>query len=87
MKTRVISTLRTAPATSGRSLPASSWQALEKTKLTATYYYVGTEKDVLANLNTGKKSNTIGNEIDFYVDQEVVDNLNLKTGGCLPVYR
>jgi hypothetical protein len=59
-----------------------SWQALEKTKLTATYYYVGTEKDVLANLNTGTKSNSIGNEIDFYVDQEVVDNLNLKLVGA-----
>jgi hypothetical protein len=56
----------------------AAWQALEKTKLTLTYYYVGTEKEVLANVNNGKTSNSIGHEIDFYIDQDIMDKLTLR---------
>ena len=59
-----------------------AWQALESTKLTATYYYVGTEKSVLANDRTGETSSSIGNEIDFYVDQEIMPKLKLRLVGA-----
>jgi len=67
-----------------------AYQALEKTKLTFNYYYVGTQAEVMSGLTTvfdpttqlfydfTTTSHTIGNEIDFYVDQGIVDGLNLR---------
>jgi hypothetical protein len=55
-----------------------AWQALEKTKLTLNYYYIGTDKSVLGNYVTGEKDRSIGNEVDFYVDQEVLPRLDLR---------
>lgn len=67
-----------------------AYQALEKTKLTFNYYYAGTQAEVMSGLTTvydptsglfydfTTTSHTIGNEIDFYVDQGIVDGLNLR---------
>jgi hypothetical protein len=43
-----------------------------------TYYYIGTEKEVLANVFTGNTSNSIGHEIDFYIDQDIMERLTLR---------
>jgi len=59
-----------------------AYQALEKTKLTFNYYYIGTQVDVLANFRSGKTDNSIGHEIDFYIDQGIVDGLNLRIVGA-----
>jgi hypothetical protein len=61
---------------------AAAWQALEKTKFTASYYYIGTQKAVLANFQNGDESSSIGHEIDFYVDQELFDGLALRLVGA-----
>jgi hypothetical protein len=61
---------------------AVAWQALEKTKFTASYYYIGTQKAVLANLDNGNESSSIGHEIDFYVDQDLFDGLSLRLVGA-----
>jgi len=67
-----------------------AYQALEKTKLTVNYYYVGTQAKVLSGYDAyvnpinhlvyyyDTYSNSIGHELDFYVDQGIVDNLNLR---------
>jgi len=66
-----------------------AYQALEKTKLTFNYYYIGTQADVMSGLATAYNplvgfydyttySTSIGHEIDFYVDQGIVDGLNLR---------
>jgi hypothetical protein len=62
-----------------------AWQALEGTKLTLNYYYIGTSGDVVANLEyfAGfpidiEYSSSVGHELDFYLDQKVVDGLNLR---------
>ena len=65
-----------------------SYQALEKTKLTFNYYYIGTQVKVLASeelrvfndvtLLQQSFSNSIGNEFDMYIDQGIVDGLNLR---------
>ncbi len=55
-----------------------SWQALEKTKLTFNYWYIGTDKDVIADAATGETDDSIGHEFDFYLDQAVVDGLKLR---------
>jgi hypothetical protein len=78
----------------GADVPSNLWminlgaayQALEKTKLTLNYYYIGTQVDVLAGtwydpvrgLWYGDYSKSIGHEVDFYVDQGIVDGLNLR---------
>mgnify|MGYP001246005168 CR=1 FL=1 len=56
----------------------ASWQALETTKLTLNYYYTGTSEDVVSNAASGEKDSWVGNELDFYLDQAVVDGLNLR---------
>jgi len=64
----------------------AAYQALEKTKLTLNYYYVGTQEEVLSgtyynpivNRWYGEYSSSIGHEVDFYVDQGIVDGLNLR---------
>ncbi len=52
------------------------WQAMEETAVTFNYYYIGTAKKVESA--PGKKDDSIGHEIDFYLDQGVVDGLNLR---------
>jgi hypothetical protein len=64
----------------------AAYQALEKTKLTLNYYYIGTQQDVLSGTFYdpatrswyGEYSKSIGHEVDFYVDQGIVDGLNLR---------
>jgi hypothetical protein len=55
-----------------------AYQALEKTKLTFNYYYVGTQKKVLADYVTNNTDSEIGNEFDLYIDQNLVDKLDLR---------
>jgi hypothetical protein len=60
----------------------AAWQALEGTKLTLNYYYIGTAKNVLADFTTGETDDTIGHELDFYLDQDVVDGMTLRLGAA-----
>ncbi len=66
----------------------AAWQALETTKLTFNYYYIGTEKSVTSNIFfvdgqlVTDTSNSIGHEFDFYLDQKVVDGLMLRLVGA-----
>jgi len=62
-----------------------AYQALEQTKLTLNYYYVGTQADVYSGFHILRNGtvvldtdNSIGNEIDFYIDQGIVDGLKLR---------
>jgi hypothetical protein len=73
-----------------------AWQALEGTKLTFNYYYIGTVEDVVSDadfINIDNDANfrdqilpfdvndtdsEIGHELDFYLDQKVVDKLSLR---------
>jgi len=67
-----------------------AYQALEKTKLTFNYYYIGTQENVLAGLHSrrgrdrlfAETDDSIGHELDFYIDQGVVDGLNLRIVGA-----
>jgi hypothetical protein len=64
----------------------AAYQALEKTKLTLNYYYIGTQASVLSGTYYNRRDNSwyaeysssIGHELDFYVDQGIVDGLNLR---------
>jgi len=67
----------------------AAWQALETTKLTFNYWYVATPEDVISEIwydDDGnmyiEDDNTIGHEIDFYLDQDVVDGLKLRLVGA-----
>jgi hypothetical protein len=71
----------------------ASWQVCPGTKLSASYWYFGTANAVpvafdpssLGVRGTATKylmSSSIGNELDFYVDQKVVDNLMLTLVGA-----
>lgn len=53
----------------------ASWQALEKTKLSGSYWYFGTSEEVLGK--GGYAASDIGHELDFYLTQGIVDGLNL----------
>lgn len=68
-----------------------SWQVAEKTKLSASYWYFGTASSVPVAASaiadngavTGyKMSSSIGHELDFYVDQGIVDGLTLTLVGA-----
>jgi hypothetical protein len=63
-----------------------SWQVAEKTKLSASYWYFGTSEDVPVAWNsttdTFKMSSSIGHELDFYLDQGIVDGLTLTLVGA-----
>jgi len=59
-----------------------AYQALEKTKLTFNYYYVGTQKKVLADYVNNSTSAIIGNEFNVYIDQNIVDKLDLRLVGA-----
>lgn len=61
----------------------AAWQALETTKLTLTYYYIGTDNEVVSEIidpvtNAVDFDDSIGHEINFYLDQDVVDGLKLR---------
>lgn len=65
----------------------AAWQALEKTKISASYWYFGTSEDVVSgklNPATGfnKMANDIGHEIDLYITQGIVDGLTLDLVGA-----
>jgi hypothetical protein len=62
-----------------------AWQAMEKTKLSASYWYFGTSSDVESGFtNAGRPtySNEIGHELNFYVTQGIVDGLTLDLVGA-----
>jgi len=80
-----------APSNIWTITAGAAWQALETTKVTFNYYYVGTMNSVASNgiynLNTGEyvlnqTSSSIGHEFDFYLDQKVVDGLMLRLVGA-----
>jgi hypothetical protein len=57
-----------------------AYQVLEKTKLSAAYWYFGTSEDVISdvdNLGLIQTDDEIGHELDFYVSQGIVDGLTL----------
>jgi len=67
----------------------AAWQALEGTKLTLNYYYIGTTEEVLADIDAfdaghtdDSRGSSVGHELDFYVDQKIVDKLNLRLVGA-----
>jgi hypothetical protein len=76
----------------------ASWQVMEKTKLSASYWYFGTAEDVPVAFigatataaspfgTTGngrfKMSSNIGHELNFYLDQGIVDGLTLTLVGA-----
>jgi len=63
----------------------AAWQALEKTKLTLNYWYIGASNEVIASINadgTVETDTSIGSEIDFYLDQDIVDGLKLRLVGA-----
>ncbi len=73
-----------------------AYQLLKGTKLTLNYWYIGTVEDAvsdatlffrtaqagLASMDDLKTSDSIGHEINFYLDQQVVDGLNLRLVGA-----
>lgn len=66
-----------------------AYQVLEGTKLTLNYYYAATAEDVVSGvprLVNGvlviPEDNSIGHELDFYVDQRIVDKLMLRLVGA-----
>lgn len=64
-----------------------SWQVAEKTKVSASYWYFGTAESVpVAFKRIGgtelDMSSSIGHELDFYVDQGIVDGLTLTLVGA-----
>jgi hypothetical protein len=65
----------------------AAWQVAEQTKISASYWYFGTAESVpVAFTNvTGqrfKMSSNIGHELNFYVDQGIVDGLTLTLVGA-----
>ncbi len=70
----------------------AAWQVAEKTKISASYWYFGTPEQVPVKANAKKLaagasdpfdySNSIGNEFDLYIDQGIVDGLNLTIVGA-----
>ena len=57
----------------------AAWQALEKTKLSASYWYFGTAEDVNSLNGT---ANDVGHEFDVYLTQGIVDGLTLDIVGA-----
>jgi hypothetical protein len=97
---RVPGTQNTYPRGNGymaADVPSNLWmvnagiayQALERTKLTLNYYYIGVQEDVTSGFhfnNAGnlilEKDSSIGNELDLYIDQGIVDGLDLRIVGA-----
>ena len=66
-----------------------AYQALEKTKLTFNYYYIATQEKVLSGFGERRNGtffaetdNSIGHELNLYIDQGIVDGLNLRIVGA-----
>jgi hypothetical protein len=71
-----------------------AWQALEGTKITFNYYYIGTVEDAVSEGNIADPVNNpqdvdveetddfIGHELDLYIDQKIVDKLSLRLVGA-----
>ena len=64
-----------------------SYQVTPTTKLSGSYWYFGTAGEVPvafadSNANNYKMSSSIGHELDFYVDQQIVDGLTLTLVGA-----
>lgn len=68
-----------------------TWQALDTTKVTFNYYYLGTYKKVVSDALVDdkgkitkvlKKDDSIGHELNLYIDQKVVDGLELRLVGA-----
>jgi hypothetical protein len=63
-----------------------AYQALPTTRLTLNYWYLQTAKNVFSEITYGpngnllyvEKSKNLGNELDFYLDQDIVDGLKLR---------
>jgi hypothetical protein len=56
-----------------------SWQALENTKLTLNVWYVMLAED---RVTGGEEDDKIGTEVDFYLDQKLMDNLKFRFVGA-----
>lgn len=59
----------------------AAWQALDTTKVTFNYYYIGTDEKVESGPG-GEKDDSIGHEFDLYIDHTIMDNLNLRLVGA-----
>jgi hypothetical protein len=63
-----------------------TWQALDTTKVTLNYYYLGTYKKVVSEVdsrgNVLEKDDSLGHELNLYIDQKVVDGLELRLVGA-----
>lgn len=67
-----------------------AWQVAEKTKISASYWYFGTSEEVPVRYNPLARggrgqyefSNSIGHELNLYIDQGIVDGLNLTLVGA-----
>jgi hypothetical protein len=57
-----------------------TWKALEDTKLTLNLWYVGSAED-RTDIN-GDTDDKIGTEVDFYLDQKLMDNLKFQFIGA-----
>ena len=58
-----------------------TWKALENTKLTLDLWYVGSAEDRYNQVNNNT-DDKIGTEIDFYLDQKLMDNLKFRFIGA-----
>lgn len=59
-----------------------AWQALDTTKVTFNYYYLGTDKEVLADAATNEYDDSIGHELDLYIDHNLMEGLTLRLVGA-----
>ncbi|MCX7823009.1 MAG: hypothetical protein N2260_06170 [Syntrophobacterales bacterium] len=58
-----------------------TWQALDTTKVTLNYYYLGTYKKVIAD-EKGTKDDSIGHELNLYIDQQIAKGFELRLVGA-----
>ncbi|MGV8074638.1 MAG: hypothetical protein AB2L11_08800 [Syntrophobacteraceae bacterium] len=60
----------------------AAFQVTKCTKLTLNYWYIHTSEDVISefgeDLDDFETDGEIGHELDFYLDQQIVDGLNLR---------
>lgn len=63
-----------------------AWQVLEKTKISASYWYFGTAEDVNSGFNpvtlNTETDTSIGHEFNLYLTQGIVDGLTLDLVGA-----
>lgn len=66
----------------------AAWQVAENTKISGSYWYFGTANEVPVSYNLASggtrynMSSSIGHELDFYLDQKIVDGLTLTLVGA-----